>query len=199
MTEILTAAEIKALKRHWYNRWKDGFEWLTMAETLRATANNIRGTFLAAEQRFFQDIYENAEIKIDEDTIHIKRNFAPVPPDPEMDMYRVYMGQAGYAIENLLKGIIISGMWLDDPKSIDDVDDFRNLSFPLKKSTDKPKSMKTHDIVNNLLDAKNLNLTFEPEEEKVMRKLTHFIKWGGRYTSPVVYDENDEPTFMKTI
>jgi len=169
MAKNETATAEEDLKRYWYSRWKEGFEWLTMARTLRATSDNIRGVFLAAEQRFLRDFWEKAEVKREGDAIHIKRDFPPGPPDPEMDMYRVYMGQAGYAIENLLKGIIISGMWLDDPQSIDGVDDFKKLSFPLKGSATHPTHIKTHELVD-LLSAKNMNLTFGTEEKKIMKK-----------------------------
>ena len=197
MTENETAMKEEDLKRYWYNRWKEGFEWFTMAGTLKASAYSTRGIFLAAEQRFLQDFWEKADVKREGDTIKIKRDFPPGTPDPEMDMYRIYMGQAGGAIENLFKGII-SGMWLDDPQSIDAVDDFKELSFPLKGSDTQKMHMKTHELVD-LLSAKNMTLTFGDGEKEILKKLSYFIKSGGRYTSPVKFDEKDDPTFMKTM
>jgi hypothetical protein len=194
--EAATAEE--DLKRYWYNRWKEGFSWFEVANTLRTGAYNTRDAFLSAEQRFLQDFWEKAEVVREGDTIQIKHDFPPTPPDPEMDLYRVYMGQAGSAIENLLKGIIICGMWLDDPQSIDGVDDFKKLSFPVKGSATQVMGIKTHDLID-LLSAKNMGLTFGDEEKKILKKLSDFVKWGGRYTSPVKYDAMDEPTFQKTM
>lgn len=186
------------LKNYWYNRWKEGFEWLTMARTLRTSAFNTRNNFLAAEERFLREFWETAEVEKEGDTIRIKNDLASTLPDPERDLYRVYMGQAGSAIENLLKGIIICRMWLDNPQSIDEIDDFKKLSFHVKGSTTQMMSIKTHEL-NDLLSAQNMDLTFMDKEKKIMKRLSDFIKWGGRYTIPLEHKAKDDPTFMKTM
>jgi hypothetical protein len=191
------ATDEEDLKRYWYNRWKYGFSWFEMANTLKTGAYNTHDVFLVAVQRFLKDFWENAEVKKEGDTLQIKGDLSLTPPDPEMDMYRVYMGQAGSAIENLLKGIIICGMWLDKPESIDGVDDFKMLSFPVKGS-DQTMTIKKHDLIA-LLSAKNMSLTFSDEEKEILKKLSHFIIWASRFTSSVKYDSKDEPSFMKTM
>jgi len=89
-------------------------------------------------------------------------------------------------------------MWLDDPQSIDGVDDFKKLSFPVKGCATQIMSIKTHNLID-LLSAKDMGLTFGDEEKKMLKKLSDFVKWVGRYPSNVKYDAMDEPTFKKAM
>jgi hypothetical protein len=186
------------LKHYWYNRWKDGFSWLDMANTLRISGLTLRDDFLAAQQRFLQNIWDAASVSREGQTIKIRSTRDILSyRDPKMDLYRAYMSQNGYAIENLFKGIIICGMWLSNPQSIDSVVDFKTLRVPVRGSATQKMPLKTHDL-NDLLAAKDMTLTFSNEERKVMRKLTDFILWGGRYPVPIEFDTGD-PTFLRVM
>jgi hypothetical protein len=198
MTNGETAANEERLKRYWYNRWKEGFSWLDMAKTLRTSGHTIRDDFLAAQQRFLQNLWETAKVSGEGYTLEIKGTIGISSyRDSKMDLYPMYMSQAGYALENLFKGIIISGMWLNDPQSIDVVDDFKTLRVPVKGSATQKMPLNIHDL-NDLLAAKDMPLKFSDEERKVMRKLKDFILWGGRYPVPIEFDTGD-PTYLRVM
>jgi hypothetical protein len=186
------------LKRYWYNRWKDGFSWLDMAGTLKTGADMIHEEFLKANQSFLQNFWSKSEVKREGDTIKVdcKANFLSLG-DSKMGLYPMYMSQAGYALENLFKGIIITGMWLTNPCSIDDVDNFLTLKFPVKGSTTQTMPAKTHEL-NTLLGASDMCLRFKKEDRMILKKIEDFILWGGRYPIPLKFDTLD-PIFMRVM
>lgn len=195
----LSEEDLKQLKQYWYNRWKEGFSWLDMANTLKTSADTIHEELLAADQRFIQNIWKNSEVKQDEEGIKVRTKGDILSyGDSEMGLYPMYMSQVGYALENLFKGIIICGMWLDNPKSIDGLNDFQALFFPIKgNTTQRPITIKTHDLIA-LLTAKDISLKFGEEKKKVLIKLIDFILWGGRYPVPLKLDTGD-PIFMRVM
>lgn len=195
--ETITEEEPADLKQYWYNRWKEGFSWLEMANTLKASADTMHKEFLAANQRFLQKFWNDSDVKLSEDRIEVKSkgDFLSYG-DSEMGFYPVYMSQSGYALENLFKGIIICRMWLNDPKSIDEVSDFKALSAPIKGST-KPMAINTHDLIP-LLTAANIGSQFSKRDRKVLIKLVGFILWGGRYPIPLEFDTG-VPLFMRVM
>jgi len=58
MAKKKAATAEEDLKRDWYNRWKEGFSWFDMANTLRTSAYIIRAVFLSAKQDAEQDLLE---------------------------------------------------------------------------------------------------------------------------------------------
>ena len=68
-----------------------------------------------------------------------------------LGLYPVYMLLAGYALENLFKGIIICGMWLEDHNSIDSIKDFEKLQVLVKGSITQTMPIKQHDLICCLL------------------------------------------------
>jgi hypothetical protein len=168
-------------KDFWHNRWKKGASWLEMANTLIKAAYNTRDFGEANTERFIKTWAAKGLRQ------SVRRELTCLPDG--WDLYPVYMLLAGYALENLFKGIIISGMWLDDDNSVDSIDDFENLSAPLKGSTTQTMTIKKHGLID-LLAAKNMSLTFGKEEKEVMQKLNDFVLWGGRYPSPKNYKTN---------
>jgi len=113
----------EAERSYWYNRWKQGFSWLEVANTLIKAAYNTRDFAIADVNNF------NPELTRIPDGWYL---------------YLVYMLLAGYAMENLFKGIIICGMWLDDANSVDVFGDFEKLQFPVKGSTTQTMPIKQH-------------------------------------------------------
>lgn len=193
----MTKEELNDLKQYWYNRWKVGFSWLEMANTLKTSADTLHKEFLGANERFLKNLWENSEVKTEKGHIKIEsKGVFSSYRDSKMELYPVYMSQIGYALENLFKGIIISRNWLNDPKSIDDVGDFQKLEVPIKGST-KPISIDTHDLIP-LHTAADLGSRFDKGDRKVLIKLVNFILWGGRYPIPLKYDTG-EPLFMRVM
>ena len=95
---------------------------------------------------------------------------ASIPPYPtDADQPEVYfvgtasMLLSGYAMENILAGLIV----LRDPRA------YFNGALDRKKFGKRP-----HDLV--ALAAK-AGVTVAPQEEHVLRYLSHHIQWGGKY------------------
>jgi hypothetical protein len=190
----MTEEELQKLKKFWYNRWKDSYSWLEMANTLKTSADNIHDMFLDATNGFIQRIWENAEANPEGNKIKIKGNLFSYG-SPEMKLYPVYMSQAGYALENLFKGIIISGMWLNNSQSIDGINNFIDLRVPVKGGANQPMPLNIH-LLNDLLAARDIHLNFGKTDRKILKKLTDFILWGGRYPIPLQFDTG-APIFMR--
>ena len=84
----------------------------------------------------------------------------------------IYMTMAGFAVENLIKGIIVR----DDPKLIDG------------------KSGRLHkDILNHRLIRLANRIGFidvkDKEKTRILSKLTRFVVWAGRYPVPTEYNQ----------
>jgi len=194
MTNKEDAMSEDDLKRHWYNRWKDGFSWLNMACTLKMSADFIHAEYLKGNQRYLLNF--NSGAKFEGNTIKIRADSSSLG-DSKTGLYPIYLSQVGYALENLFKGIIITGMWLNNNQSIDGVDDFRQLKFSVKGSMTHPIPAKTHEL-DALVGAEYMNLSFRNERQKVLIKIKEFILWGGRYPIPLSVDTG-APIFMRVL
>lgn len=185
------------LKQYWYNRWKEGFSWLEMASILKTSADTLHNEFNEANKKFLQRVFGDSIVKKVNDGMEfrLERDLLSYH-DSKMDFYPIYMSQIGYALENLFKGIIICRMWLSDPKSIDDVGDFKTLRVPIRGSTE-PISINTHDLIP-LHTAAMISSKFDKNNRIILIKLVDFIKWGGRYPIPLELDTGD-PLFMRVI
>jgi hypothetical protein len=174
-----------------YNGWQNGANWYNMAKALKKASDKIREAYLVA--------YRNVDIgkqvhpvpggfKVNIDTTKLDID--------DLDQYPVAMLLMGYAMENIFKGIIVCGMWLEDPKSVD-MADFDELDVPVKGSTQTMHLME-HGL-RRLLDSKAMmNIKFDDPEKDMMDTLDIFIRWGGRYATPKEYDPAD-PLGLKRL
>lgn len=180
-------AETEAEKKYWYTRWKDGFAWLEMADTLIEAAQSIHINYVATLECFLHQFWEK-EKRPEATYANLSNGRKVLTGFPNgWNLYAVYMHMAGLAIENLFKGIIISEMWLDNTDYIDRIDDFEKLSAPLKGSMKQMMRLGKHGLTD-LFAAEYLNLTYKDEEIDILKRLDTFILWGGRYPSPKKYD-----------
>ncbi|MBN1324149.1 MAG: hypothetical protein JW986_09190 [Methanotrichaceae archaeon] len=169
--------------------FQNGTNWFNMATTLKNSADKMREAYLESEN-------------------HLNTLIRPAPGGGftinlddkdfiDIDQYRVFMMLMGYSMENLFRGIIITGMWLNDADSVDAIVDYSKLKVPLKGSAEPTLSLMKHGL-QRLLTARDMNMKFTDEEKEMMDKLDEFITWGGRYPFPKEHDEND-PSGLKAL
>lgn len=107
----------------------------------------------------------------------------------DIDQYRVSMLLMGYCLENIFKGIIVVGTWLDCPRCLE-VDDFNKLYVPMN-GCGPCMHIDSHEL-RNLLQTKAMKkITLSSEQKKMMDTLIKYIKWAGRYPMPKTQDEID--------
>lgn len=75
---------------------------------------------------------------------------------------------AGYALENILKGLLIEN---DEDRPFDSNGQFKH---------------KSHDLVKL---AKRANIPFDDEEEEMLEILTYYTITGGRYVIPLSFED----------
>ncbi len=169
--------------------WQNGTNWANTATTLKKAADKIREAYLVADHRL-DNLWRHAPgggKKID----LTEKDFV------DIDQYRVFMMLMGYSMENLFRGIIISGIWLNDPESVDAIVDYAKLKVPIKGSTEPTLGLMKHGL-QRLLNARDMNIEFSTEEKAMMNELDEFITWGGRYPVPKEHDESD-PFVLKVL
>jgi len=102
--------------------------------------------------------------------------------DWELQLFPVYELLMGYALENIIKGIIICQMSLNDPDSIKK-ENLEDLVFKLKGSEQKCK-ITVHGLANNLLNAEVVKIIVLDKEKPLLKDLDACIIWGGKYPVP---------------
>jgi len=113
----------------------------------------------------------------------------------DIDKYSVFMMLMGYSMENLFRGIIICGEWLEDPDSIDEIVNYNEFKAHIKGSGEANLILMSHGL-RRLLGARHMSITFTEEEKNMMDDLDEFITWKGRYPVPKEYNPSD-PTGLK--
>ena len=154
-----------------YGGWHYGTNWCDKAVTLKHAADTIREAYSKTQYHLWTR-QSSAPDGIVADLT--ESDFT------NLDLLPVFMLLMGFSMENILKGIIICGMWLDDPNSVN-VPDYDKLRFPVKNSNQTMPIMK-HDL-KDLLAAKAICINFSYEEKDMMDKLGGAIIWAGRYTT----------------
>ncbi|MFZ3148420.1 MAG: hypothetical protein WA137_05205 [Methanothrix sp.] len=154
------------------SHWQNGSYWLSMATTLKAAADKIFDVWMNACKR-----YENLK---EEDGYLVTDDYI-ITIDREMLLFPVYMLLMGYALENLVKGIIISEMRRIDPKSIDR-ENLGDLLLPWKDGVGKC-SITTH-IFKHLFNIKYCNINLPNEEMRLLEEIEEYVLSGGKYPTP---------------
>jgi hypothetical protein len=108
----------------------------------------------------------------------------------DLDQYPIARLLIGYALENIFRGIIITKMWLDDPKSVD-IADFEELRVPDKGGAQTMRIMEVGHHLSGLLAARAMTIQFTDAEKDMMDTLEDFIVWAGRYATSKKCDPID--------
>jgi|GEM_PF-2845554 len=160
------------------DHWQLGRYWLYTAKMLKNVADKILIDYLAA--------YRRPPVICDDIILS----------DPDLDLYCPYMLLMGYALENILKGMIICESGIKDPtfKSKDHLRDFKVGFIDGKEHYSK---LTEHDLLH-LLKAEVISKwcieTFNDTEMTVMGLLHNSVMWSGRYPTPNKYDPTgDDP------
>jgi hypothetical protein len=179
--EELAPEEFERINRFWYDTsWQIGFNWLYEAVGLKTAADNILTDYLTADERCYtllsRDITEYSRALDD---------------DINLRLHPVYLLLAGYALENIFKGIIICRAYLKNPQSID-------------KKNFGETNLAHHGLIGFVDGTKflgetiDLGLKFNDEEREVMKTLDWVVTWGGRYPISKWYKSNDSQKKKKT-
>ncbi len=158
--------------------WHYGKNWYDKAVTLKNASDKILDAYLEAQDHI-TNRWDSAP-----DGVPVEFTKLDLV---DLDQYPVFMLLMGYSIENLFRGIVICGMWLENPNSVE-VSNFSELRVPVKGSTNTMRLMK-HGF-RRLLDAKAMNIEFSNEEKDMMDNLDDAIKWVGRYATAKEYNSN---------
>jgi hypothetical protein len=170
-----------------FGQWENGTNWYNEAIALQKAANRIREAYLEAYNHIAVPVrsgYSGTPGKIDQSKIS------------DLDQYPIAMLLMGYAMENIFRGIIICNAWLEDPNSLDDVQNFDAFHVPTKGGTDK--MLLTKHGLRRLLDAKAMTIKFSEDEKTMMDTLDEFIIWAGRYPTPKRYETSVELIIKKS-
>ena len=150
--------------------WSHGFYWECEAETLEVAAEKILDAWQKACKFYLYDRYDGMPI----DDRSILASW-------EIEMFPVYKLLMGYALENIIKGIIICQMSINDPHSIEK-ENFEDLKFTLKGGG--YCGIKVHGLVNKLLNAEVVNIVVLDKEKPLLKDLDACVLWGGKYPVP---------------
>ncbi|WP_411953579.1 hypothetical protein ACKXGF_09910 [Alkalibacillus sp. S2W] len=118
---------------------------------------------------FAEELMESAEVlwKQNDGSIRFEANFDEIEVFDSREVSgisRPYFLLVGFAIENLLKGLIV----FDDPTTI---------------TSGKIKRIKTHKITNLIKEIGEIN--FSEEELEICKKIEEAIPYWGRYPIPL--------------
>ena len=165
--------------------------WYNKAKALKKAADMIRETYLVA----YRNLDRGKSVRPVPGGVRVIVDMTKLDID-DLDQYPIAMLLMGYAMENIFRGIIITEMWLRDPKSVE-VMNFADLQAPSKKSTSGYMPLMKHGL-RRLLATDDMNVVFTDEEKDTMDKLDMFIVWGGRYAIPKEFDPSD-PQGLKCL
>ncbi len=174
--------------------WQRGGSWLSAAEMLKRSADNLLVDYQAA----YQQLDEQRSRAIAHGTI---LDLETLPPD--LDLYCPYMLLMGYAVENLIKGIIVCGTGITDPNFDGKIDfgDFRAIN----RDNGGPWSIDKHGFLTLFKATIIREDLFTEDEKKVLQYLDKIVLWGGRYPVAKKQDPNRpidivcaEPPFIGT-
>ena len=171
------------ISRYFYRRgWQSGESWYCRAISLKTAADLVFEAHLDAIKRLRSDRTSD------------RREFytasTAISRDPKLMLFPVYMLLMGYALENAMKGIIITRTCLIDPQSICG-SDLSSFQFPFNGKGQK-KHITKHGLVD-LCNAKVMSLTFGPDEIMIIKKLDEYIIWKGRYSVSKKYEAERSP------
>jgi hypothetical protein len=159
--------------------WRNGARWYYQAFALKRAANKIRETYLVASN--------DKDILISK-LCNGESRSSDKADITDLDQFPIAVLLAGYAVENIVRGIIICGTWLESPELVG-MEHLDELYVDPKKGTHKLHLME-HNL-RRLLDAKAMTVDFLEDEKAVMDILDEFIRWAGRYPFPKQYDPSD--------
>lgn len=169
--------------------WQNGTNWYNTARTLKNAADKIRESYLEGYHNLNKIIMDSLCSGAQLQTTH--EDFI------DIDMYPVFMMLMGYSIENIFRGIIICGEWLENRDSVDLTIDYAKLKAQVRDdATSSGMSLDKHGL-RRLLNAKHMGIKFSDDEKNMMDELDEFVKWVGRYPVPLVHDPNDPYCFRK--
>jgi hypothetical protein len=151
--------------------WCHGSYWEFEAITLEVAAEKILDAWQKACEFYLYDRYNGMPIN-DRSTLATW----------EIQLFPVYKLLMGYALENIIKGIIICQMSLNDPDSIKK-ENLEDIKFKLKGS-EQPCKITVHGLANNLLNAEVVNIVVLDKEKPLLKDLDACIIWGGKYPAP---------------
>ena len=167
--------------------WRDGFYWEEEAYILEAAANRILDAWQKACELHKSGHFDGKSI--DDYRYLLCHN--------EIQMFPTYMLLMGYALENIIKGIIICQLSLNDPASVTKTN-FSNLEFNLKDGKGK-RGIQTHKFLDELLKAEAINITPSDPEKDLLKEIEDCILWGGRYPIPNKVKSNETFTSPTAI
>ena len=174
-----------------HNSFQNCDNWLNRAKALKKAADKILETYLVARR----NLDRGNSVRPVPGGVRVIVDMTKLDID-DLDQYPIAMLLMGYAMENIFKGIIITEMWLRDPKSVA-VTNFADLQAPSKSSTSGYMPLIRHGL-RRLLATDDMNVVFTDEEKDTMDKLDMFIVWGGRYAIPKEFDPSD-PQGLKCL
>lgn len=174
-----------------HNSFQNCDNWFNRAKALKKAADKILETYLVARR----NLDRGNSVRPVPGGVRVIADKTKLDLD-DLDQYPIAMLLRGYAMENIFRGIIITEMWLRDPKSVE-VTNFADLQAPSKKRTKGYIRLMGHGL-RRLLDTDDMNLVFTDEEKDMMDKLDMFIVWGGRYAIPKEFDPSD-PQGLKCL
>ena len=167
-----------------YHSLQNGTNWYNKAKSLKKASDKIREAYLIA----YRNLDRGKRVTQVPNGIKIDIDLTTLEIDDLDHQYSIAMLLMGYAMENIFRGIIIVGTWLEDPNSVN-TNNFSELQVPIRGSTEKRHLMGHH--LKDLLAAKAMTIQFDDSEKKMMDTLDMFIVWGGRYATPLEYDSTD--------
>jgi len=149
--------------------WQLGGSWISTADTLKRAADKILNEYQSA----YGHLYEHTSSAMNRGTVE------QFTLDQNIDFYCPYMLLMGYALENIIKGMIICGTGIADPTFGGAVNfaDFRAIN----RDTNGPWRIDQHGFLNLLKATVIDNNLFSDEEKDVLKYLDKFVTWGGRY------------------
>lgn len=149
----------------------NGRFWLNKAQSLKLAADQI----LMLQQESCEELFKRKEGK---PLVNFLKN------QNKAELFSIYMMLMGYALENCIKGIIISREVKKDPKLLADKN-FKEISFFTKGG--KEIKIKTHNLID-LFNAKDIDINLTNREKQELEGVTEFVVWFGRYPGPNKFD-----------
>jgi hypothetical protein len=154
-------------ERDYRYNWQHGIFWEIVATRLERAATIILGEYNAA----FEEL--GAALRIENGELALEHK-------QDRTLFPVYMLLMGYALENLIKGIIICEMWLHHDQDIANVTNFGDLKVPRKRGTGRVK-IKEHLCRLFIAEGVHNELFTSQEKRTLLRELNDYVISAGRY------------------